>query len=99
MYSGIGSPLHLASGKGLLDLVQLLVDKGADPLIKDPSGQIPLDRARQGGHTEVVEFLSPLPTPSPTSRQDFVDRPGFHFKPIPMEEFLKMGDWKGVFHV
>lgn len=99
MYSGIGSPLHLAAGKGLLDLVQLFVEKGADPLLKDPSGQTPLDRARQGGHTKVMEFLRPLSTKSPVPRHDFVDGPGLHFKPMPMEDFLQMGEWKGVFHV
>ena len=99
MYCGIGSPLHIAAGKDSLDLVHLLVDEGADPLIKDPSGQTPLDRARHGGYTEVVEFLRPLSISSSIPRQDFVDGYGLHFKRMPMEDFLKVGDWKGVFHV
>lgn len=84
MYCGIGSPLHLAAGKGFLDSVQFLVENGADPLIKDPSGQIPLDWARHG-------VLPP--------RHDFVDGPGLHFTLMAMEEFLKMGEWKSVSHV
>lgn len=99
MYSGIGTPLQLAAGKGLLDLVKLLVGHGADPLIKDPRGKIAIDRALYGGHTDVVKFLHPLSILDPsTLRHDFVDGPGLHFKPMPMEEFLKKGQWKAVFY-
>jgi ankyrin repeat protein len=99
MYSGIGTPLQLAASKGLLDLVKLLVEQGADPLIKDPRGKIAIDRAVYGGHTDVVEFLHPLSILDPSNpRHDFVDGPGLHFKPMPMGEFLKKGQWKAIFY-
>lgn len=99
MYSGIGTPLQLAAGKGLLDLVQLLVERGADPLIKDPRGQIALNWPLHGGHTEVAEFLRPLSVlPAIPRRYDFADGPGLHFKPMPLQDFLKMGEWNAVFY-
>jgi ankyrin repeat protein len=42
MYAGIGTPLQLAAGKGLVDLVKLLMDRGADPLIKIQEGDLRL---------------------------------------------------------
>lgn len=47
MYSGIGIPLHYAAGKGLLDSVKLLVQRGASPHIRDPTGQTAADWARK----------------------------------------------------
>jgi ankyrin repeat protein len=89
LYSGIGIPLQLAAAeKGFLDLVKLIVEKGADALIKDPRGQIALDRAVYGGYTDVVEFLRPLSISS-GPRRDFVDEPGLHFEIILLDEFLK----------
>jgi ankyrin repeat protein len=43
MYSGIGTPLHFAAEKGLLNSVKFLVKNGADPLIKDPMGKLALN--------------------------------------------------------
>jgi FOG: Ankyrin repeat len=91
MHTGIGTPLQLAAGKGLLDLVKLLVEKGADPLIKDPRGKIALDRAKFDNYTEVVEFLSPLSVPSSVPRHDFSDKEGFHYHLVPLTKFLGAG--------
>lgn len=98
MHAGIGTPLQLAAGKGLLDVVKFLVDRGADPLIKDPRGTIALDWASEGGHTMVVDFLRPLSIASPAHPHSFADRPGLHFKPTRLTEFLEQGGWKAVFH-
>ena len=98
MYAGIGTPLQLAAGEGLLDLVKLLVDKGADPLIKDPRGKLAIDWALERTHADVADFLRPLSTPSPVRRHDFSDGPGLHFKPMPLADFLAMGGWKAVSH-
>lgn len=97
MYTGIGTPLQLAAEKGLLDLVKLLVEKGADPLIKDPRGKIALDRARSGNYTEVAEFLSPLSVPSPVPRHDFSDEEGFHYHPVPPTKVSGAG-WDKIHH-
>jgi hypothetical protein len=78
MNFGIGTPLHLAARRGSLDLVQLLVAKGADPLIKDPRSEIALDCAQSGGHEHVVDFLRPLSADRLAPRRDFVDQPGLH---------------------
>lgn len=38
MYSGIGTPLHYAAAKGLLDSVKFLTQHGASPQFRDPLG-------------------------------------------------------------
>lgn len=88
MYSGIGTPLQFAAGKGSLDLVVLLIDRGADPLVKDPMGKTAVDWASRRGHTNFIDFLNPLLVPS-SPRQDFVDGPGLHFKATPLEHFFR----------
>ncbi|KAJ9386285.1 hypothetical protein DTO063F5_3799 [Paecilomyces variotii] len=98
MYTGIGTPLQLAAGKGFLDLVKLLIKKGADPLIKDPRGKTALDRAIFGNHTEVIEFLSPMSVPSSVPRHDFSDTEGFHYHPVPLIKVLGAG-WDKVHYI
>jgi len=95
MYTGIGTPLQLAAGKGLLDQVKLLIEKGADPLIKDPRGKIAVDRAIFGNHTEVVHFLGPLSIRSSVPRHDFTEKEGFHYQPVPLLKVLEAG-WDKV---
>ncbi|MFH2138196.1 MAG: ankyrin repeat domain-containing protein [Candidatus Omnitrophota bacterium] len=51
------SPLMFAADSGYLEIVKLLVDKGADVNLKDSSGKTALDRARKSGENEVAEFL------------------------------------------
>lgn len=89
MYTVPATPLIHAATKGSLDLVQLILERGADPWIKDPSGRTALDWARYEQHIEVAKVLEPISTPS-GPRHDFVGRPGFHFRTMPMEEFDKM---------
>jgi hypothetical protein len=47
MYSGIGAPIHYAAAKGLLDTVELLVQRGASIETRDPSGQTAADLAER----------------------------------------------------
>jgi len=35
-----------------------LVERNADPLIRDCKGKLPIDRAREKGHSEVIVLLS-----------------------------------------
>ena len=53
------SSLHVAvrSGGGP-ELLQLLVDRGADPNARDAAGVTPLAAARARSHRTAVEFLS-----------------------------------------
>lgn len=51
------TPLHLAAGKGHLEVVKLLLAKGASPDVKTPAGQTPVHRAAEGGHKEIIELL------------------------------------------
>ncbi|KAL9103918.1 MAG: hypothetical protein Q9163_001066 [Psora crenata] len=61
---GIGTPLHEAAEDGKLDIVEILLSKGADPLIKDARGMLALERAQLAGHSVVVGHLLPLSVPS-----------------------------------
>ncbi|XP_025055158.1 BRCA1-associated RING domain protein 1 isoform X2 [Alligator sinensis] len=49
--------LHIASIKGDLTAVELLLKNGADPNVKDHAGWTPLHEACNHGHKEVVELL------------------------------------------
>jgi hypothetical protein len=81
MYDAIGTHLPLVAGKGLLDLVYLLIKNGAGPLINGPSGTIAFDRAIFGNHMEFVQFLRPLVDRSNLHRQK-----GFHDRAVPLTE-------------
>ena len=47
-----------AAGYGKGDTVQLLLDRGADPRLRDDRGKSALDIARETGHADVVELLN-----------------------------------------
>ena len=49
--------IHLAAAEGHLDILQLLVERKADFNAVDRWGSRPLDDARRGGHTAVLEYL------------------------------------------
>ena len=49
--------LHYASHNGHIDLVKLLIKRGADVNAKDIKGYTPLFAASAGGHREVAEIL------------------------------------------
>ena len=61
---GCDTPLHAACRDGRLDIVKVFLANGADPTIRsaptmlDSQGQLPIDKARKGGHTDVVELLA-----------------------------------------
>ena len=57
---GCGTPLHGAADKGLLNVVKLLLNKGADPLILDGKGRLAIDLAQISHHNNVVRYLTPL---------------------------------------
>jgi ankyrin repeat protein len=51
------TPLHLASGRGYVDVARILLEHGADATHQDELGLTPLHRASQHGHLEVVHLL------------------------------------------
>ncbi|RDW65724.1 ankyrin repeat domain-containing protein [Aspergillus mulundensis] len=54
---GIGTPLHFAAQAGKYGLVQYLLEKGADPTIKDALDKTAMDWARFSGHADVMGLL------------------------------------------
>ena len=59
-YSGLGTPLHSAAETGRLDMVEMLLLIGADPLIKDSLGRLAVDIAEYHNKSEVAACLRPL---------------------------------------
>ena len=51
------SPLHRTAGWFDKDVVQLLLDRGADPNQADEGGETPLHYAARWGHKDVVQLL------------------------------------------
>jgi ankyrin repeat protein len=49
--------LHEAAGFGHLEIVKLLLERGADPNIREESGTPPLAFAAYGGYIEIMEIL------------------------------------------
>ncbi|RMD43045.1 hypothetical protein DV735_g2099, partial [Chaetothyriales sp. CBS 134920] len=61
----LGTALHEAAGaaarkRDKLETVKFLVERGANPLIRDSHGEIPLQRAERMHHQAVVDYLRPI---------------------------------------
>ena len=56
-YSGLGTPLHSAATIGHLDMVEMMLLKGADPFIKDSMGYLAIEDAEYFGRDAVVTRL------------------------------------------
>ncbi len=55
-----GTPLHEAAANGHLDIVQLLVEYGADHRALDLTGKTPAESAFKNGHIAVADYLRSL---------------------------------------
>ena len=51
------TPLMMAAAEGQVEIVNALLEKGADPTLKDKDGDTALSFAVQKGHDEVAEIL------------------------------------------
>ena len=51
------APLHQAARHGYLNVVQLLIDNGADPTATNKDGKMPICCAAAAGHYEVLSYL------------------------------------------
>ena len=51
------TPLHYAAQSGGVNVVRLLLERGADKSAVDKSGNTPLALARKSEHAEVAELL------------------------------------------
>lgn len=51
------TPLHKAVIVGNLDLIKLLINSGADPLMVDEKNQSPLDYAKDEGDEKIINYL------------------------------------------
>lgn len=56
--------LMTAAAEGQLEVVQLLLERGADHTLEDVDGDTALGFAKERGHTGVVELLENMPTES-----------------------------------
>jgi len=54
------TPLHLACDRGNIDIVILLLKKGADHRIKDPDDLSPIELAREAGQSDIEAILSSI---------------------------------------
>lgn len=52
-----GTALHTSAENGHIEIVQLLVEQGADIGLRDVEGRTALDAALQRGHDAVADFL------------------------------------------
>jgi ankyrin repeat protein len=54
---GLGTPLHYAAQEGKVELVKLLLSRGADPTVKNTKGRTVLQSAEFYRQAQVVELL------------------------------------------
>jgi len=54
------TPLHLACDRGNIDIVRLLLTKGADHSLKDPDNLSPVELAKEAGQSEIEAMLSSI---------------------------------------
>ena len=74
------TPLHLAAEYNWDQVVQILLEKGADPQIQDNRKRLPLDMAKEGSATHDLIDKVTYPSPSPSNSRDY----DYGFDPSPV---------------
>ena len=69
----LGTPLHEAAEKGKLDVVRVLIEHGAQPLIKDSRGETPQQRAARARCYSVLAYLDLVATRTSWPSRQFTD--------------------------
>lgn len=69
--------LHCAARLGHLELAQLLIARGANPLTTDNRGRLPVDIACASGNIDLIELLERITYPEFTlaEENDEIERP------------------------
>lgn len=68
------TPLHVAAGCGQSECVEVLLRRGADPLLSDVDGETPLHKACRHGHARCIRVLLHPPVDAPcVLRGDFLE--------------------------
>ena len=68
---GLGTPLHEVARVGRLDVAKFLLDRGANPRVRDTWGGLPIDTAHEHGHLDIVDLLRPYWDPSLSVSEGF----------------------------
>jgi len=55
------APIHLACDRGNVEVVKILLERGADRAIKDPDDLTPLELSQEAGHSEIENLLVTTP--------------------------------------
>jgi uncharacterized protein len=56
-HQGGGTPLHTVAFTGNAEVARMLLERGADPLVRTDDGKTAIDIARERGHEDVVRLL------------------------------------------
>lgn len=54
---GIGTPLHEAVELDKVDVVEALLNRGADPAVRDARGESAIDKAERNGLSAIVDLF------------------------------------------
>ncbi|KAK5128185.1 hypothetical protein LTR08_004076 [Meristemomyces frigidus] len=69
----LGTPLHYAAWNGDRDVVTFLLARGANPLIKDSTGERPYDSAERSGHHSLATYLRDVAASASEPLHQFAD--------------------------